>query len=62
MLNNDIIRTILIFVQIALGKGITEYRSSIINTIGRPGYTIIGIIFVGIFTYILWYSELRKDC
>lgn len=62
MLNNDFIRRILIFVQIIAGKWINEYKTSIITEIGRPGYTIIGIIFIGTFMYLLWYSEFRKSC
>ena len=62
MLNNELIRKILIAIQIIAGKWMNEYKTSIINSVGRPGYTIIGIIFIGVFMYILWYSELRKDC
>lgn len=62
MLNNNIIRDIIMLIQLIVGKYIDIYRPTIIYTIGNPMYTILSIIYIGAFVYMLWYSVLRKDC
>ena len=62
MLNNDLIRKIIMIIDLIVGKYMDAYRPTIIYTVGSPVYTIIGIIYVTSFMYMLWYSVLKKDC
>lgn len=62
MLNHDMIRKILIVLQMILAKYFDMYRPAIIYTAGSPFYTIIGFIYVGTLVYMTWYTFFRKDC
>lgn len=62
MLNNDLIRKIIMIIDLIVGKYMDTYRPAIIYTVGSTVYTIVGIIYVVSFMYMLWYSVLKKDC